>query len=99
MIMSLVGLCGLCRNGFRGWMRCVAWLGLGMAGQLARAVRAWWVRWPVVMALTRLCTVQANRHSALALGLPRTDSWRKRMLCLRWPWGVSARCGRAAGRR
>src|SRR5580693_6075266 len=65
-----------------------AWL-VVQAG-LARLSRAVVVRCPVVMALNRLCTAQVNVHSAAALGLPRRESWRKRMLCLICPWGVSA---------
>ena len=34
--------------------------------------------------------VQARVHSAVARGVPRRVSWRNRMLCLIWPWGVSA---------
>jgi succinate-acetate transporter protein len=44
----------------------------------------------VVRALNTLQTAQANVHSALALVLPRTLSWRKPMLFLMWPCGVSA---------
>ncbi len=59
----------------------------GYAGRLSSAA---WVRCPAVMALNRLCTAAARVHSADALAWPRTDSWRKRMLCLMWPCGVSA---------
>src|SRR5580700_6868049 len=62
----------------------------GQAAVAARASRAWLVRRPVDMALNRLYTAAAKVHSAEALRLPRTDSWRKPMLCLMWPCGVSA---------
>src|SRR5215472_13545010 len=59
-------------------------------GQVARFCRAWRVRWPLVMARSRLWTVTAKVHSASALRWPRMDSWRKPRLCLMLPWGVSA---------
>ena len=89
---------GLLRNGFWGLVSAGAVAGLGLGWwpglrrwrQGARLARVWVVRWPVVMALVRLCTAAVKVHSAAALGRPRMVSWRKRMLCLMWPWGVSA---------
>ena len=83
------GCVGMVRAGGRA-----AGLAAGLAGrdpgQVARAVRVAWVRFPAVMALSRLCTAAVNRHSALALGLPRVASCRMPMLCLMCPCGVSA---------
>src|SRR3954470_13363600 len=73
-----------------GHLSCRGAGGAAGSGQLARLARAWGVRWPVVRALNRLCTVQAKVHSAADLALPRMDSCRNPMLCLMWPWGVSA---------
>src|SRR5258708_16255001 len=65
--------------GARGLAGQAAWGAGGWPGWLARRSRAAVARRPVVMALNRLCTAQGKGHSVGALGLPRTDSWRKRI--------------------
>ena len=78
--------------GAGSWSGCGGSVALVAAGRRQPAIRARarGVRWPPVRALDRLWMAQMKVHSAAALSLPRMESCRKPMLCLMWPWGVSA---------
>jgi hypothetical protein len=86
VVAGVSGLSGLARGSSWGWgrARCCC------RGHRASSARAWGVRWPLVMAIWRLWTAQANCHSPAAFRIPRMERRRMPMLCLMRPWGVSA---------